>query len=48
MGEVRLVDSNGQEAERTATILVDAGEQVSTRENLRHYLSPTPTHGSYR
>lgn len=48
MGEVRLVDSGGQEAERKPTILVDAGEQVSTRENLRNYLSPTPGHGPYR
>ena len=45
MGEVRLVDSAGVEAERKATILVDAGEQVSTAENLRHYLSPS---GAYR
>ena len=47
MAEVRLVDAEGEEAARTPTVLVDAGEQVSTREHLAEYLAPTPSYGPY-
>ena len=48
MGEVRLVDSAGVEAERHATVLVDAGIPIATPERLSGYLNPTPAgHGPF-
>ena len=46
-GETRLVDATGQEAARPAGVLVDAAEQVTSRENLRDYLQPSRSQGPH-
>ena len=41
-GELHLVAADGTRVERRATILVDAGEPVATRDRLAGYLGPSP------